>query len=105
MSEPTKPTDIVEVKCLEEGTTITIDVPSELHNRLRHHLYNDIKLPEGMNMAKFLEEVLKNDPNNPSIYHARSLLWLIAEIEGKAAEQKKIVMIKVDKTTGKQIPD
>lgn len=101
MSETTS--DIIDVKCLEQGTTITIEVPAELHYRLQNLLYVGMPMENNADLHKFFENVKKDDSTDSTAFHARTLFWLLGTIEEAAEKQNKIVIKKINKTTGKLI--
>jgi flagellar biosynthesis component FlhA len=105
MSEPiAKPTEPVEIKCLKENTSITIEVTSHLHERVQNLLFSGLAF-ENMEVLQKTLINIKSSPEDPDpiTYHARTLMWLISQIEEAAEKQGKLETKKLDRTTGKPV--
>lgn len=103
MAEPTtKPP--IELKCIKEDATVTVDIPSALYVRLQNLLLTGIPFSSPEKMQKTLA-IIKNseDDPDPQTYHTRTILWLLSQIEQAAEKQEKFEIKKIDLLTGKPI--
>jgi len=103
MSEPNRD-NCFEVKCLKEGTAISITITDNLHERLQNLLLSGIAFKDIETMQKTLSHITTSaDDPDPATYHARTLISLIGLIEEAAQKEDKIESKFIDKTTGKPV--
>lgn len=94
----------IDVKCIKENSTITVEVPGIIHKRLQDLLMHGLPFSDAESLQKILSSIkTSNEDPDATTYHTRTILWLLSQIEDAAEKQGKIEIAQIDKNTGKVI--
>lgn len=100
MAEP----KLIEIRVMKPGTSVNIEVPASLYERIQALLLAGIPFTSLELMKKTLDTV-KNSDKDPDFltYHTRTLITLIGDIERAADAQGKLEVKNIDIATGKPV--